>query len=629
MSSESQARPNALVRALRFSWGLLDGVRRVIHLVLMLVVLALVIAALTPRPIEVPTGAALVLDPTGRLVEELSGDPIDRAVAQARGDMLRETRVRDLVDSLEAARDDDRIEVAVLRLDRLTGGGLSKLQQLARAIDAFRASGKRVVAYGEMLTQAQYYVAAHADEVYTHPAGGLYIEGFSFFPLYFGEALERLRVDVNVFGEGRYKTAFEPLYREDMSPEDREMAEAFLGSLWSDWKSGAAAARGLDAEVFEQHVTDLVDGLAGAEGSFSRLALDRGFVDDTLHRDEFRARMRELVPDNAKSGEDGFRSIGFRSYLAALNQKAAPARQAQADTGRVAVVVAAGEILPGQQPPGTIGADSTAALIRRATDDEGVRALVLLVDSPGGSAYASEIVRREVERFRDSGRPVVVSMGSIAASGGYWIAMNADQIWASPTTITGSIGVLGIAPTVQRSLERIGIASDGVGTTWLAGAIRPDRELGDEARELLRLSVAGIYSQFVERVAESRGMTIEEADSVAQGRVYSGREARERGLVDELGGLEDAIAAAAGLAGIDEDAVVVEYIERELTFAQRVALQFANSTGPVAVLAHRWLAGQRAEHIEALIERVNAGLKPFEAFGDPRGLVLHCFCEVE
>ncbi len=628
MATESSARPNPLVRALKFVWGLLDGVRRVVHLVLMLVVLALIIAALTPRPVEVPSGAALVLDPTGRLVEELSGDPLDRAIAQARGDVLSETRVRDLVDSLEAARDDDRIEVAVLRLDRLSGGGLSKLQQFARAIDAFRASGKRVIAYGEMLTQAQYYVAAHADEVYTHPFGGVYVEGLSYYPLYFGDALERLRVDVNVFGEGRYKTAFEPLYRSDMSPEDREMAEAFLGSLWGDWKEGAAAARGLEAEVFERHIDGLVGALGEAEGSFARLALERGFVDGTLHRDEFRDRMRELAPNDADP-DKGFRGIGFRQYLAALGQKSARAPKPATDAGRVAVVVAAGEILPGQQPPGTVGADSTAALIRRATDDEGIRALVLRVDSPGGSAYASEIVRREVERFHDTGRPVIVSMGSVAASGGYWISMNADQIWASPTTITGSIGVLGIMPTVHRSLERIGIASDGLGTTWLAGAVRPDRELGDDARDLLRLSIAGIYSRFVEQVADSRGMSLEEADAAAQGRVYSGREARERGLVDELGDLEDAIAAAAGFAGIDDDALVVEYIERELTFMQRVALQFANASGPVATLAHRWLAGHRSERIEVLLERVNSGLKPFEAFGDPRGLVLHCFCEVE
>jgi protease IV len=290
----------------------------------------------------------------------------------------------------------------------------------------------------------------------------------------------------------------------------------------------------------------------------------------------------------------------------------------------VAVVVAAGEIVDGQQPPGTVGGDSAADLIRRASRDEQVKALVLRVDSPGGSAFASDVILRELEVFKESGRPLVVSMGSVAASGGYWISMGADEIWASPTTLTGSIGVGATFPTFPRSLDKLGIHVDGLGTTALSGQFDPTRELGADMQQLLRLSIDHAYAEFIDKVAAARNRPPEAVDQVARGRVWTGADALDRGLVDRLGDLDDAVESAAGLAGLEEGEYEVKYIEPELTFAERLALQYAAVLSPLVALLP---ADTLSPTLRRLLESA-APLSLFERGNDPRGIYAYCFCEV-
>jgi protease-4 len=605
-------------------WRALDGVRKVLHLLVLLVLTVFVLAVLAPDEPRVPSEAALILAPEGALVEQLSGDPVARAIARARGIPQREVLVNDLIEVIREATDDDRIKVLVLQLDGLSGAGLSKLQELADEIILFKASGKPVIAVGDGFTRNQYYLAAHADDIYMHPMGFVYIDGYSRFSPYYKTAIDSLSIDYNVWTVGEYKSFVEPITRDDMSDEDREASALYLGALWDAYQADVTAARELHTTAFQQYADNATELLTNANGDTARMALDYGLVDELLPRDGINARLKALVVDGDEDddGADGYPRIGHEAYLRVIRgEESEPSAEES-----VGVVVASGIILDGNQPPGTVGGDSMARLIRRATADERIKALVLRVDSPGGSAFASEVVLRELEVFQESGRPlVVVSMGSVAASGGYWISMSADEIWASPTTLTGSIGIGATFPTFQRSLDRLGIHVDGVGTTALAGQFNPLRELGPDIVAIVGQSIQHGYDQFIGKVANHRDQSVEEIDEVARGRVWIATDARDRGLIDNLGNLRDAIASAAGLAGLEEGDYRIDYLEKELDFSERIALELAHifaplvralGVEPVVPLDFQWLIDVAVEPLR-LLERLN----------DPRGLYVYCFCE--
>ncbi|MCL4837144.1 MAG: signal peptide peptidase SppA [Thermoanaerobaculia bacterium] len=615
------SRPNLLFRIARGLWRGLDRFRRLTFTPLSpLAPAALLAAARGGGGPEVPERAALVLAPRGQVVEQLSGDSLARLLGKLDGSTEEETLLSDLLDAIDEARADDRIAALYLQTDELTGIGPSKLQDLEQAIGEFKAAGKKVVAAGDLFTTGSYHLAAQADEVHLNPMGMVLLDGYGLWRPYFRAGLDKYEVDVHVFRVGEYKSAVEPYLRDGISPEARESYLDVLGDLWGSYLGDAAAARTPPPEALAQPLAGIAARLRAAGGDGARLALEAGLVDKLSNRDEVRARMVELVGEE-EDGK-GFSRIGVDDYLKASGRRGK--KPAKGDA--VGVVVAKGTILDGTRPPGEIGGDSTAALVRQAREDEKIKAVVLRVDSGGGSAFASEVIRRELELTRGAGKPVVVSMGSVAASGGYWIATSSDEIWASPDTITGSIGIFGMIPTFQKPLAKyLGVTIDGVGTTWLSGAIRPDRALDPRAGELVQLMIDRGYEEFLERVAKARNMSRDEVDRIARGRIWSGADAKSIGLVDQLGGLEEAIAAAAGRAGLEGEPKV-RYLEPERTWKEKLAEQLFSAAIAVAGEAPRAPRGLSPARSWKEIER---RLEPLLALDDPTGLVAHCLCEVE
>ncbi len=506
----------------------------------------------------------------------------------------------------------------------LSGGGLSKQQEIGAALELFRESGKPVISMADSYDQSQYYLAAHADEIYMHDFGFVLIEGFGYFKAYFADALEKLKVDVNVFRVGEFKSFVEPYLRNDMSDEDKLAGERWLQGLWQAWEDDVVAARDLEAPVLKRYVNDVVGVLQEANGDAGKAALDAGLVDGLMDHQEFRHYMIEKVGVSADE-PDTFEQVGYLTYLAAMNSADVEIGAEEA-RDNVAVIVASGEIVDGEASPGMIGSMTLARLIRQVTNDESVAAVVLRVDSPGGSMFASEVVLDQLQELKASGRPLVASMSSTAASGGYYISMAADEIWASETTISGSIGVGAMFPTFQRSLQELGVTIDGFGTTPLTGQLSPARELGAEASALLDLSVRSAYDVFITKVAEARDLDKQRVDEIAQGRVWIGQDAYSNGLVDAVGGVDDAIASAAAMAGLVEGEFDTVYVERELSLAEQVLLQYARLLGAVFGLGGS--ADDSSQALRSLIESVRSELGAFSAWNDPRGIYYHCMCEV-
>lgn len=602
-------------------WRGLDGLRKVLHLIVLLGFFLLIVAVLTPRIPIVPHKAALVVQPQGAIVEQLAGDPVERAIAEATGGGQAETLLRDLTEAIREAKDDKRIEVLVLDLTSMAGGGVAKMEEFAAAVRDFRASGKKVLAYGEGFDQAQYYVAAHADEIYLDPQGLVLIEGFGYYRTFLKGVIDKLAIDVNVFRAGAFKSYTDQFSRTEMAPEEEEVTLAWLNALWTQYREGVAKARQLPEGALDigAYAMEFAAGAQAKQGDLAALALEKGLVTELKTRREFEQQLIELVGEDEE--EHTFRGVPHWDYLTALHST----QGLKVDGDRVGVVVASGEILDGDHPPGTIGSESTSALLRQALHDDGVKAVVLRIDSPGGSMFASEVIRREIAALREAGKPVIASMSSTAASGGYYIAMDADEIWASPATLTGSIGVFAVFPTVERSLGKLGVTVDGVGTTPLADALRIDRTLDQSAREILQVSVEHAYRVFVGGVAAAREMSFEEIDAVAQGRVWAGIDAKGKGLVDQLGSYEQAIEAAAKRANLGDE-YDVEYLETPLGWRQALALQTqalaaraTHALVPESKLmkeARRWLAPLDAE------------LARLARFTDPKQVYYYCPCSV-
>lgn len=599
-------------------WWLVDGTRRlVLNLLFVAIAIALLYAWLGGGPPKLREQTVLVLDLKGPIVEQFSGSARDSALAQLQGQERRETRLRDVLAALEAAARDEHIASVLLLTEELEGGGLATQREVAAALQRFRASGKKVVAWGAAFDQRRYYLAAHADEVYLHPMGAVMPMGYGRLRNYYRDAFERLGVSANVVRAGKFKNAGEPFFASGPSPETLESEGFVYVALWKLTTEGIERARRLPAGSLMQLIDALPGNLVEAGGSAAELALKAKLVDGLKTRDELRALLieRGVLDDKTKS----FRQVNLAGYLAHVKDKR--------DGDAVAVIVAEGEIGDGIAPPGRIGGLSTAELIRRARDDEKVKAVVLRVDSPGGSAYGSELIRRELELTRTAGKPVVVSMGDLAASGGYWISLAADELIADAATITGSIGVFGLLPTADGLMDKASLRVGGIGTTWLATAYDPRKPLDPRFAELVQVAIGRIYTDFTAKAAAARRTTPEKIDAVAQGRIWTGAQAVERGLVDRVGSLGDAIAAARTRAGLGEEARV-DYRERAGSRLQRVIGWFTTALAPGLDLPP--LLGPAVPALPGSLQAMQqdlAWLADVAERRQPFAAVVHCLCE--
>jgi protease-4 len=572
-----------------------DGIRKILHLILLLFIFLLFFGLNAEVPSIYPSGSALYIQPYGALVEELAGDPYDRAIAEFLGDGLPQTRVGDIVDALAYARDDDRIEMVYLDLTMLGRAGLSKLQTIGAAIDDFQTSGKKVVANADFMGQQAYFLASHADEIFLHPDGAVMFRGYGRYRQFYKDAIDLLRVDWNIFRVGTHKSFVEPYTRMDMSDEDREASERLVEQLWAMYQSDVVAARGLEEGAVEDFTGNLVQHVAATNGDLAVAAWNFNLVDELLTRNEVRDYVIGLV-GKSDAHEDSFNATNMYEYLSQM------------------------DMLVGS----TAGAENV--VLRRARSNDSVRAVVLRVDSPGGSAFAAEVIADEVRALRAAGKPVVASMSSVAASGGYSISMHADKILASSSTITGSIGVFGMFPTYQRSLEAIGIATDGVGTTPLSGQLQPDRELSAETRQLLQLLVEDTYDDFISDVAASRGLEKDAVDRIGQGQVWTGIEALENGLIDGLGDLDLAVAVAGELAGLDPDDSGIIYIESELSSSEQVIVDLFGVAARLGVDVSRWV--RTPEIVSRISKTLDEKFDALLRFNDPKGMYSHCLCDL-
>jgi protease IV len=617
------SKPNILVRALTLIWHGIDGFRKLLHLSLLLVLVGFfLVAVFQSAPPIMAAKSALQIRPLGYLVEQFEGDPFDRAKLELFNEQPPQTVVQDIVDALAHAKNDDRIEAVHLELSSLYGGGLSKLQRIGDAIKDFRDSGKPVIASGDFFSQGGYYIAAQADEVYMHPEGILLLQGYGAYRTYYRDAIDFLRIDWNVFRVGTHKSFVEPYTRMDMSDEAREATTHLTGQLWEMYRADIVNARGLEDGAVDNFSNELVAHVIAAGGDIASAALDHGLVDDLISRQELRERMKELV------GEDPFfegeySATEMDGYIAHMRML----KGSEIQVENVAVIVASGEITFGSPAPGKIGSESTGALLRQALNDDSVKAVVLRVDSPGGSSFASELISDEIAELQASGKPVVASMSSSAASGGYWIAVSADKIIASPSTITGSIGIFGMLPTYQRTLETVGINVDGVGSTIWAGEFRPDREMSEHSKQLFQIIINDGYDDFISRVALHRDMEKDEVDAIAQGRVWTGVDALHNGLVDELGSLEDAIKSAAELAGLSEGEYGTKSITTELSPTEQLIIDMLGTAKRAGFDPATFSRSPGTlEQLAAKFERV---LAPMLSFDDPKGVYAHCLCRFE
>jgi protease-4 len=602
-------------------WHVLDVLRRVLHLIALLALFFIVLVLLHESTPRVPEHAALVLRPAGAIVEQLTGEPFERAISQAEGSAPPETLLWDLTEAIHAAASDARIQAILIDTDDMSSAGQAKLEELAAALAEFRKSGKKVIARGSRMGKSQFYLAAQADELYLDPFGDVLIDGYERFRLYYKDALDKLGIEMHLFRAGKFKSAEEPFIRRDMSPEDREASAGYLQALWSGYRSAIARARGKSPEDVAAYADGYLASVKAAGGDLALVAKQAGLVTDLRTAGQVEKRMIELV--GADSDTHSFHAVDMQDYLRAVHVDQKLHRDKSATIG---IISASGEILDGNQPPGSIGGDSTSHLLRQARFDPDVKAVVLRIDSPGGSVLASEQIYREVQALRAAGKPVIASMSDLAASGGYYIAAPADAIIASANTITGSIGVFASVPTFEHTLDKLGVHSDGFGTTALSGATRLERPMSAGVSELLQTTVSHMYEEFLARVALGRSKTRDEIDAIAQGRVWAGADALRLGLVDRIGTYEDAVKLAAERAKLGGN-YHTKRIEPELTLAQQ--LFFEMHSDQSALLRMVGFAPQSAVPLLAQLEPVTQELERLKRLAAPGAVAAYCFCRVE
>ncbi len=532
----------------RWTWRLLNFIRELI-LNLFLVLLILVgvgiyLSFQSSSTTTAPARGALLVDLSGVVVDQPSVNnrvrQWGRELLGASSSRLQENSLFDVVDSIRKAKDDKNITGMVLQLNDFVGADQPSLRYIGKALREFRDSGKPIFAIGDSYNQTQYFLASYANKVYLSPQGAVDLHGFATNNLYYKSLLDMLKVTTNIFRVGTYKSAVEPLIRDDMSPAAREADSRWIGGLWQNYLETVAANRQLTPQQLFPGAAGVLSGLQAAGGDTARYALDNKLVDELASRTAIENQLVKTFGWDKQAND--FNAISIYDY-----QPKPDANQG----GKIAVVFANGAIMDGPQTPGNVGGDTTAAELRQARLDPAIKAVVFRVNSPGGSVSASEVIRSELAAVRAAGKPVVVSMGGMAASGGYWVSTPADYIIASPSTLTGSIGIFGIINTYEKTLDTLGVHTDGVATSPLAD-IAITKALPQEFSQMMQLNIENGYKNFLDLVAKSRKMTPQQVDQIAQGHVWLGSDAKANGLVDQLGDFDDAVKKAAELAKLQQ-----------------------------------------------------------------------------
>ncbi|MFA0556113.1 signal peptide peptidase SppA [Vibrio sp. 10N.222.55.A1] len=570
----------------------------------------------TAQP-TVPQDSALVLNLSGPIVEQSRYiNPMDSVTGSLLGkDLPKENILFDIVETIRYAKDDDKVTGIVLALKELPETNLTKLRYIAKALNEFKASGKPIYAVGDFYNQSQYYLASYATKVFLSPDGGVLLKGYSAYSLYYKTLLEKLDVNTHVFRVGTYKSAIEPFIRDDMSDAAKESASRWLSQLWGAYVDDVSNNRQIDAKTLNPSMDTFLKELESVDGDIAKLAEKLGLVDELATRQQVRLELADVF---GSDGQDSYNALGYYEYRATMLP------DMTSESHDVAVIVASGAIMDGKQPRGTVGGDTTAALLRQARNDDKVKAVVLRVDSPGGSAFASEVIRNEIEAIKQAGKPVVVSMSSLAASGGYWISMGADKILAQPTTLTGSIGIFSVITTFEKGLNDIGVYTDGVGTSPFSG-LGITTGLSDGAKDAFQMGIENGYRRFISLVGENRGLEVDAVDKIAQGRVWTGQDAIQKGLVDEIGDFDDAVAAAASLAELES--YNIYWVEEPLSATEQFIQEFMNQ---VQMSIGLDIQSMIPSSLQPVTQQLAQDSQLLGNFNDPQGRYAFCLnCQVQ
>lgn len=563
------------------------------------------------------TPTALVLDISGPIVEKTTRvSAFDSLSSSLIGQSLpQENSLFDIVEAIRAAKNDDNITGIVLSLSRMSDTNITKLDYIAKALEEFKSTGKPVFAEGDFYSQSQYYLASYADKIFLSPQGGVLLKGYSSYPLYYRRLLEKLDITTHVFRVGTYKSAVEPFLRDDMSAEAKQANLVWLNQLWDHYLDSVSQNRKIEAHSLQLTQAQFLAQFSQAQGNLAQWALDRGLVDELSTRPEI---AQELANVFGSDREGSYQRVSIYNYLSAVNSPT------PTSSNKIAIIVASGAIMDGHQPANRVGGDDIAAQLRRARIDRNVQAVVLRVDSPGGSAFASEVIRNEIDALKAVNKPVVVSMSSLAASGGYWIAMSANKIVAAPTTLTGSIGIFSVIPTFEKAMKEFGISTDGVGTTLVSGEGLTNG-LSRGAQQAIQLAINNGYQTFISLVATHRNMEINHVDSIAQGRVWTGKDAVELGLIDQLGDFDDAVRLAAELS--DTKHYELNWLEEPLPMTEQILNQLLSGAQThIGVSINNWIPPALSQ----VSNQILADATLLSQFNDPQGQYAFCLvCQTE
>ncbi|HAS8346473.1 TPA: signal peptide peptidase SppA [Vibrio vulnificus] len=566
---------------------------------------------------QVEQPSALVLNLSGPIVEQsLYINPMDSFTSSLFGEEIpKENVLFDVVDTIRYAKDDEKITGLVLSLRDMPETNLTKLRYIAKALNEFKASGKPIYAVGAFYNQSQYYLASYADKIYLAPDGGVMLKGYSAFNLYYKTLLEKLDVTTHVFRVGTYKSAIEPFVRDDMSPAAKESATRWLTQLWGAFVDDVANNRNIDPKTLNPSMEEFLSQLKSVNGDLAALSIKLGLVDELATRQQLRTQLAEKF---GASGDDSYKAISYYDYRATMRDNF------DVNADDIAIVVASGTIMDGQQPRGTVGGDTVAGLLRQARNDDKVKAVVLRVDSPGGSAFASEVIRNEVQALKDAGKPIVVSMSSLAASGGYWISMSADKIIAQPTTLTGSIGIFSVITTFEKGFNKLGIYTDGVGTSPFSGE-GISTGLSKGASQAFQMGIEHGYQRFISLVGDNRDLSLDAVDKVAQGRVWTGYDALQHGLVDQIGDFDDAVAEAAKMAQLEN--YNLYWVEEPLSPTEQFIQEFMKQ---VKISMGVDIQSILPPSLQPVAQQMEQHASLLQNFNDPKGYYAFCLnCEVQ
>lgn len=566
---------------------------------------------------QVEQPSALVLNLSGPIVEQsLYINPMDSFTSSLFGEEIpKENVLFDVVDTIRYAKDDEKITGLVLSLRDMPETNLTKLRYIAKALNEFKASGKPIYAIGAFYNQSQYYLASYADKIYLAPDGGVMLKGYSAFNLYYKTLLEKLDVTTHVFRVGTYKSAIEPFVRDDMSPAAKESATRWLTQLWGAFVDDVANNRNIDPKTLNPSMEEFLSQLKSVNGDLAALSIKLGLVDELATRQQLRTQLAEKF---GASGDDSYKAISYYDYRATMRDNF------DVNADDIAIVVASGTIMDGQQPRGTVGGDTVAGLLRQARNDDKVKAVVLRVDSPGGSAFASEVIRNEVQALKDAGKPIVVSMSSLAASGGYWISMSADKIIAQPTTLTGSIGIFSVITTFEKGFNKLGIYTDGVGTSPFSGE-GISTGLSKGASQAFQMGIEHGYQRFISLVGDNRDLSLDAVDKVAQGRVWTGYDALHHGLVDQIGDFDDAVAEAAKMAQLEN--YNLYWVEEPLSPTEQFIQEFMKQ---VKISMGVDIQSILPPSLQPVAQQMEQHASLLQNFNDPKGYYAFCLnCEVQ